>query len=80
MHFYDDIDTWEFYDLEKDPQELHNAIDDTAYSDIIAKMHIQLDSVQKFYKVTSKEFEKTPEKAVERTYKMFEKLRGTPME
>lgn len=79
MHFYDDIDTWEFYDLEKDPQELHNAIDDRSYSDIIAKMHVQLDSVQKFYKVTSKEFEKAPEKNVERTYKMFEKLRGTPM-
>ncbi|MCG2460107.1 sulfatase [Flavobacteriaceae bacterium F89] len=79
MHFYDDIDAWEFYDLEKDPKELHNAIDDPGYKDIIANMHMRLDTVQKYYKVTSKEFKKSPEKNVERAYKVFEKLRGTPM-
>ena len=37
MHFYDDIDTWEFYDLVNDPQEQKNAINDVSYTSIIAK-------------------------------------------
>jgi len=80
MHFYDDIDTWEFYDLEEDPQELTNSIDDTAYTDVIEIMHKKLDSVQKVYKVTDKEFEQAPKEKVERANKMFDKLRGTPIQ
>ncbi|HZJ20359.1 MAG TPA: sulfatase [Pricia sp.] len=80
LHFYDDIDTWEFYDLEKDPQELANSIDDDAYADVVEMMHQKLDSVQKVYKVTDKEFEQAPKEAVERAYKMFDKLRGEPLE
>ncbi|HET8735406.1 MAG TPA: sulfatase, partial [Pricia sp.] len=79
IHFYDDIDTWEFYDLEKDPQELTNGIDDPAYADVIATMHRKLDSVQAVYKVTESEFEQAPTEKVERAYKMFDKLRGTPI-
>ena len=30
--------TWEFYDLEKDPKELHNAYNDNGYEDVIAEM------------------------------------------
>ncbi len=33
---------WEFYDLEKDPKETHNAIDDKKYSAIIKKMKTEL--------------------------------------
>lgn len=80
IHFYDDIDEWEFYDLQKDPQEIHNAINDERYEDIIATMHQKLDSLQTYYKVTNKEFETTPEEKVDRTYKAFEKLRGTPLQ
>jgi len=80
MHFYDDIDTWEFYDLEKDPKELKNSIDDSSYAEIIAEMHTKLDSVQKAYKVTEKEFERAPEQRVKNNYKNFKKLRGTPIE
>src|SRR5690606_7689361 len=57
IHFYDDIDQWEFYDLEKDPQELYNAIDDKNYAGTIALMHRKLDSLQQLYKVTDTEFE-----------------------
>ncbi|RPJ03307.1 MAG: DUF4976 domain-containing protein, partial [Candidatus Aminicenantes bacterium] len=32
IHFYDDIDAWELYDLEKDPHELQNVFDDQAYA------------------------------------------------
>ncbi|WP_335964478.1 sulfatase [Galbibacter sp. PAP.153] len=80
MHFYDDIDEWEFYDLQKDPKELHNAINDEKYADVIMMMHQKLDSLQKVYKVTDKEFERAPKKKVENSYKVFEKLRGTPIE
>ncbi len=41
-HFYYNINQWEFYDLEKDPHELHNAINDPKYQDTIAKLKIQL--------------------------------------
>jgi arylsulfatase A-like enzyme len=38
IHFYYDIDAWEFYDLEKDPSELDNLIEDTAYQEMIQSM------------------------------------------
>ncbi len=38
IHFYNDIDAWEFYDLEKDPSELNNAIDNPEYQDIIQSL------------------------------------------
>ena len=40
---------WEFYDLEKDPNELHNAIADQEYSKIISKMKIALKKERKKY-------------------------------
>ncbi|NVN18671.1 sulfatase-like hydrolase/transferase [Muricauda sp. HICW] len=80
IHFYDDIDDWEFYDLEKDPKELHNAINDEEYKEVIVAMHDKLDSLQAYYKVTDKEFETTPKEKVDKTYEAFKKLRGTPIE
>jgi len=80
IHFYDDIDEWEFYDLEKDPREQHNAINDEEYKDVITLMHKKLDSLQVYYKVTNKEFETTPKEKVERTYQAFGKLRGTAIQ
>ncbi len=80
IHFYDDIDAWEFYDLEKDPKEQHNAINDEEYKDIITSMHKKLDSLQTYYKVTEKEFETTPKEKVDKTYEAFKKLRGTPIQ
>lgn len=80
MHFYDDIDTWEFYDLKEDPSELNNAIDDPEYQDVIQTLHKKLDSLQKVYQVTEKEFEKAPQKKVDNANKVFDRLRGTPIE
>lgn len=34
IHFYDDIDEWELYDLEKDPKEMRNLIHHPDYRDI----------------------------------------------
>lgn len=80
IHFYDDIETWEFYDLKKDPKELHNAIHDDDYKEIITLMHKKLDSLQSYYKVTDKEFKTTPKEKVDKTYEAFKKLRGVPIE
>jgi uncharacterized sulfatase len=76
MHFYDDIDTWELYDLEKDPKEIRNQIDNPEYDAIESKLRVKLESLQQLYKVTSKEFAQTPKVEVDRAYKDFNKLRG----
>lgn len=49
IHFYYDIDVWEFYDLLKDPKELVNSYNDSEYKDIISKLHIQLNEMVKKY-------------------------------
>lgn len=46
VHFYYNIDVWEFYDLEVDPDELNNTIDDEAYAEIIEEMKIELDQMR----------------------------------
>ncbi len=46
-HFYYDIDVWELYDMEKDPDELHNVINDPAYSGIAAEMKKRLQKLMK---------------------------------
>jgi arylsulfatase A-like enzyme len=51
IHFYHDIDAWEFYDLETDPLELHNRIDDPDYRDEIAHMRAELESLRTQYRV-----------------------------
>lgn len=76
IHVYDDIDEWELYDLQTDPKELTNLIDDKNYEDIEAKLRTRLAELQQQYKVTEKEFEKAPKQRVDNAYKQFEKLRG----
>ena len=49
IHFYNDIDEWELYDLEKDPHEMHNIINDPDYAKIKADLSEQLDSLIRFY-------------------------------
>ena len=49
IHFYDDIDEWEFFDLEKDPNELKNQINNPEYKSEIERMKTALASLQKQY-------------------------------
>ncbi len=49
IHFYYNIDVWEFYDLEKDPNELNNAIDNPEYASIITSMKEELKEKQAEY-------------------------------
>jgi arylsulfatase A-like enzyme len=50
IHFYTD-DTWEFYDLENDPNELYNAYGDKSYEAEIKRMEEGLVNLRKQYKV-----------------------------
>lgn len=76
MHFYDDIDTWELYDLEEDPYEIRNQIDNPEYDAVEAELRQKLAVLKTQYKVTEKELEQAPKQRVERAFKQFEKLRG----
>ena len=50
IHFYDFIDSWEFYDLQKDPNEMSNLIQDPEYTQIIKDLKSKLKGLQKKYK------------------------------
>ena len=50
IHFYYNIDVWEFYDLKYDPNELNNLINDPAYADLISGMKAELKDKMEFYK------------------------------
>lgn len=42
IHFYYDIDEWELYDLETDPDEMQNVYGDPAYAEVRADLHEKL--------------------------------------
>jgi len=50
IHFYYDIDEWELYDLEKDPDEIKNVLADPAYADIGKDLKAELKRLRKKYK------------------------------
>lgn len=49
IHFYRDIDVWELYDLQEDPNELHNVIADPRYAKVKKQLHKELDRLRKQY-------------------------------
>ena len=49
IHFYDDIDTWEMFDLQNDPDELRNLYDDPQYADVIAELKAELARLRAQY-------------------------------
>ncbi|MPM99304.1 Multifunctional alkaline phosphatase superfamily protein [bioreactor metagenome] len=55
IHFYQVVDEWELYDLEKDPREMKSVYNDPAYAKIRAQLHKQLITLQKKYKDTNPE-------------------------
>lgn len=50
IHFYDIVDSWEFYDLETDPNEMNNLYADFAYEQKIEELKNKLIELQKKYK------------------------------
>lgn len=49
IHFYYDIDEWEMYDLETDPNELNNIYEDPAYVDVKNDLHQKLKELRTKY-------------------------------
>jgi arylsulfatase A-like enzyme len=49
IHFYNDVDVWELYDLQADPHELHNRYDDPAYADLMHELKTELKNLQRKY-------------------------------
>lgn len=49
IHFYYDIDVWELYDLQEDPNELSNLYNDPEHSALIASLKDELKQLQVLY-------------------------------
>ncbi|UZJ66630.1 DUF4976 domain-containing protein [Sphingobacterium sp. KU25419] len=44
IRYYKRMETWELFDLQKDPQELHNVYHDPAYRGIVKMMKKKLEN------------------------------------
>ncbi len=51
IHFYNDIDVWELYDLQTDPNELHNLYGQPGYDEVTQQLHQELKKLQEQYGV-----------------------------
>ena len=49
IHFYNDIDEWELYDMQNDPHELDNLYGKEGYDDLTAELKSRLLSLQEQY-------------------------------
>lgn len=49
MHFYNDIDEWELYDLKKDPQQMHNIYGQPGTERLTKRLIKELHRLQDFY-------------------------------
>ena len=49
IHFYDDIDQWELYDLQADPTEMHNLYGQPGYEEVTRRMMTKLKDLQRQY-------------------------------
>ena len=58
MHYYYDIDEWELYDRQADPQEMKNVYNDPAYTSVRKKLHKKLNKLMANYQ-DSEELAKT---------------------
>ena len=49
IHFYNDVDQWEMYDMTLDPKELNNIYDNPEYAAKREELHALLVEVQNEY-------------------------------
>jgi arylsulfatase A-like enzyme len=53
IHFYNDIDEWELYDLKSDPDEMRNVYNDPAHADTVKELTAELKRLREKYKDTT---------------------------
>jgi arylsulfatase A-like enzyme len=53
IHFYYDINTWELYDLKKDPTEMHNLYGQPKYNKLTKELKAKLEGLQVKYDDTN---------------------------
>lgn len=53
-HYYADVDDWELYDLERNPQETRNFISDPAYGQVVEDLRAELGRLRAYYRVPPK--------------------------
>uniref|UniRef100_A0AB33IQN3 Sulfatase n=1 Tax=Prevotella sp. GTC17253 TaxID=3236793 RepID=A0AB33IQN3_9BACT len=53
IHFYDDIDTWELYDLKKDPEQMHNLYGRPGMEKLTRKLKAELARLRVQYNETN---------------------------
>jgi hypothetical protein len=49
IHYYYDIDEWELFDMETDPQEMKNVYNDPSFSSVKDDLHQRLSELMKDY-------------------------------
>ena len=52
IHFYNNIDQWELYDLKEDPTEMHNLYGEKGYGDVTKDLHAKLEGLREQYRDT----------------------------
>lgn len=53
IHFYNDIDAWELFDLQNDPGEIHNMYDKPENAALIDSLKKELEALRKEYRDTT---------------------------
>jgi len=53
IHFYNDIDEWELYDLKNDPDEMQNVYDDPKYAGVVKELTAELKRLRARYNDTT---------------------------
>jgi len=57
IHFYGaDVNSWELFDLKKDPTEMHNLYGNEKYADRVVTLKAELDALQKQYDVKESDY------------------------
>ncbi|MCP4723643.1 MAG: sulfatase-like hydrolase/transferase [bacterium] len=49
IHFYNDIDEWELYDLQEDPNEVNNVYNDDRYRSVVTELKQELERLRGKY-------------------------------
>ena len=58
--YFNKLDQWELYDLEKDPREMHNIYREAAYASIVTKLKREMQGLKKQLKDTDQFVESLP--------------------